>query len=128
MGKEIHELKNKIDAISAATNLMIPKLDNCLDEIKGINTEQRFIRTILQKHDTTLEFHDKDLAGLGRQVDQLQIAQAIYKTSAKVNGEPIKWTSFIEFAVALPKYAKYILPWIATLISSTWAAWEMLKK
>ena len=107
---------------------MGPKLDYCADEIHGINTEQKFIRTILQKHDTTLEFHSKDLSGLGTQVDQLQINQTIYKASAHAAGEPIKWATFVEFLVVLPKYWKGIVAALLSLISVLTMAWELLRK
>lgn len=150
---ELQEIKDKIDdlnqdikGLNKDVNQLVPMLKNCLEEIGGINTEQRFIRTILQRHDTTMEFHahdlqavgadlkeqrrdlysvqgevnrhTKDLANIGTQVDELQINQIIYKTaSSAAAGEAVKWTIFVEFLNVLLKHWKSIGAVLLSLIS-----------
>lgn len=130
--QDLKDLKTEMTKLS--TNMIY-----CLEELKGINFEQKFARTIFGEHRGRLDNHDKDLDGLHKKVDKVSEEQnmitaveRIHVAAEKVrNGESeaIKITLLKDFTtVIFPKILKHFWPLVISglgLIAGT--LWEFLR-
>ena len=155
MGQELRELRNEIKDItneikdiSAAVNQMVPKLNYCVEELKAINTEQGFWRTIFGRHEVHIETARKDLDELHKKVDKVNenermrlAAESIHAAAEKArveaklearlsggNGETIKWTFLISSLSFAKTHWKEIVVAISAISAAVGAVWESIRR
>lgn len=120
-----NDLRTKIDTIFADVSSIKPMVTDLLENFKAMDARQRFLETSVGKHDVQIDFATKDINALGVDLKELKIRQ-IMRTAAQP-GESIKWVSFLEFLVILPKYWKAIALSVGSLLSLLMMAYEFLK-